>query len=301
MNQIPQQQLLPNQIDRLAAQKYFYLMAERIQIIHLLFAVPFVLFGSLVVAFFPKFNVYAAFWGISITFLDILVFVPYQSSLKKNAAKIQELFDCEVLNLEWSTLKCGRRPEEETILEAALKFNTLKPNYPYLKDWYPPEVGQLPIYKARLICQRTNCWWDAKLRRNYADMVIFLLIILATILVILGLIGGSSLESFLLVTLVPLTPALILGTRQYSEHIESASSWQNLKEYSEQLWEQAIAGQKTSQELTQSSRRLQDEIYEHRCKSPLIFNWLYHRLRPAYAQQTDRGVKIMIEEALRSP
>ncbi len=301
MNQIPQQQLLPNQIDRLAAQKYFYLLAERIQIIHLLLSVPFVLIGSLIVVFFTKFNVYAAFWGIFITFLDILFFDPYQKGLKKQAAKIQELFDCEVLKLEWSTLKCGRRPEEETILEAALKFNTIKPNYPYLKDWYPPEVGHLTIYKARIICQRTNCWWDAKLRRNYANIIIFLVIILAIILVILGLIAGSSLENFLLVTLVPLTPALILGTRHYSEYTASASSWQNLKEYSEQLWEQAIAGQKTPQELTESSRRLQDEIYEHRCKSPLIFNWIYHRLRPAYTQQTDRAVKIMIEEALISP
>lgn len=301
MNKIPQVQLLTNQIDRLAAQQYFYLIAERIQTIHLFCSVPVVLIGSLVVAFFPKFNVYTAFWGLSITFLDIIFFNRYYKLFKKQAAKIQELFDCDVLELEWSTLKAGRRPDEETILEAASKFNINKPNYTYIKDWYPPEVGQLPIYQARIICQRTNCWWDAKLRRNYANWVIVLLIILVITLVVLSLISGSSLESFLLGTLVPLTPAFILGTRQYSEHIESASSWQNLKEYSEQLWEQAVGGQKTSQELTQSSRRLQDEIYEHRCKSPLIFNWLYHRLRPAYVQQTDRGVKTMIEEALRYP
>jgi len=301
MNQIPQQQLLPNQIDRLAAQKYFYLMAERIHTVHLFLSGPCVLLGSLIVVFFPKFNVYTAFWGILITFSDILFLDSYQKSLKKQAAKIQELFDCEVLSLDWSILKCGRRPEEETILEAALKFNAIQPNYPYLKNWYPSEVGQLPIHKARIICQRTNCWWDAKLRRTYANVIIFLVIILAIILLILGLISGSTLENFLLATLVPLTPALILGTRQYKEHIESALSWQNLKEYSEYLWEQAIVGQKSLQEITQLSRHLQDEIYEHRCKSPLIFNWLYHRLRPTYSQQMDRAVKVMIEEALTSP
>lgn len=301
MNTIPKTQLLPNQIERLAAQQYFYLIAERIQTIHLFCSVPLVLIGSLIVVFFTKFNVYTAFWGLSITVLDTLFFTPYHKSLKKQAAKIQELFDCDVLNLEWSTLKAGRRPDEETILEAASKFNIYKPNYPNIKDWYPPEVGQLPIHKARIICQRTNCWWDAKLRHNYANRIVFLLIILAIIVIILGLIGGSSLESFILGTLVPLTPAFILGTRQYNEHMESANSWQNLKEYSEHLWEQALEGQKTPQELTQSSRRLQDEIYEHRCKSPLIFNWLYDRLRPAYVQQTDRAVKTMIEDALKYP
>ncbi|HLP88261.1 MAG TPA: S-4TM family putative pore-forming effector [Nostocaceae cyanobacterium] len=301
MNSIPQYQLETKQIDRLAAQQYFYLVAARMQTIQIICSVPVVLIGSLIVVFFPNLNVYTAFWGLIVTFIDIIYLNHYQNLLKQQAAKVQELFDCHVLDLEWNNVKLGRRPEEETILDAATKFNIIKPNYSYLKDWYPPEVGNLPIYQARIICQRTNCWWDAKLRRYYANWLITLLFILALILLILGLISDFSLENFILSTLVPLMPAFVLGTRQYNEHIESANSWQRLKEYSEQLWEQAINGQKTPQELTQLSRCLQDEIYEHRYKSPLIFDWLYNRLRPAYCQQTDRAVKVMIEEALKSP
>ena len=221
--------------------------------------------------------------------------------IKKQAAKIQEVFDCDILELEWAAIKIGRRPDEETVLEAASYFKKSNPNYPHLTDWYPPEIDQLPIHQARIICQRTNCWWDSKLRRKYANWIVALLVTLVIALLIIGLIGNSSLESFILRTLVPLNPAFLLGTRQYSEHIESANSWHKLKEYSEQLWEQAISKQKVPQELTQSSRCLQDEIYEHRCKSPLIFDWLYRRLRPAYAQQTDRAVKAMVEEALKNP
>ncbi|MBD1864555.1 MULTISPECIES: S-4TM family putative pore-forming effector [Trichocoleus] len=301
MNSIPQEQVLPHQIDRLAAQQYFYSAAKRIQAIHIFCSVPLVLIGSLIAAFFPQFSVYTALWGLSITFLDVIFFSPYQKMFKKQAAKIQEIFDCDVLKLEWASIKIGRRPDEETVLEAASHFKKANPSYPHLTDWYAKEVGQLPIEQARIICQRTNCWWDSKLRRNYANWVVILLSSLVIALVIIGLIGNYSLESFILRTLVPLTPAFLLGTRQYSEHIESANSWQRLKEYSEQLWEQAISKQKTDQELTQSSRCLQDEIYEHRCKSPLIFDWLYHQLRPAYSEQTDRGVKAMVEDALRAP
>jgi hypothetical protein len=38
-----------------------------------------------------------------------------------------------------------------------------------LKDWYPVSVGQLPIHEARLICQRSNIWWDAKQKLRYCN------------------------------------------------------------------------------------------------------------------------------------
>ena len=45
--------------------------------------------------------------------LDPALFNLWQQSLKQQAAKIQELFDCDVLQLEWRELKVGRRPDAE--------------------------------------------------------------------------------------------------------------------------------------------------------------------------------------------
>lgn len=46
-----------------------------------------------------------------------------------------------------------------------------------LKDWYPKEVAALALPLARLVCQRANCWWDANLRRKYANWLLAILIV----------------------------------------------------------------------------------------------------------------------------
>jgi hypothetical protein len=301
MNTIPQEQLTHKQIERLAAQRQIYSDAKRIQVVLITLSVPCVIVLTLVAAVFPRFQVFVAFWGIIVTILDIVVFTPRQKLLQEKAAKIQQLFDCDVLQMDWFKLNSGNRPEPETVVEASSRHKRIDPNYSKLQNWYPVSVGQLQIHLARLICQRTNCWWDAQLRRRYAVWGLVTIVGLTVLVFLVGLIGGLTLEKFFLVVLAPLIPAVVLGIRQYIEHTEAAARLDSLKESCEGLWSHAIRGRFTPQEVTEESYKLQNEIYDNRKRNPLIFNWIYRRLRKQQEEQMNRGAEELIEEALRNP
>lgn len=285
MNTIQQQQITQKQLERLAGQRQLYSEAKRIQGIQMMLAGPFVALWSLVVVWEPQLRVYSALWGIFVTLLDTFLFSRQQRSLKQQAAKIQELFDCDVLHISWSDVKVGHRPDAEAIMEAASDFKRHNPDLSMLKNWYPAAVDKLPIHLGRLICQRSNCWWDFRLRRRYITYVTVSVVILTVFVVLAGFIGGMTLEKFTLAILAPLMPAFVLAMRQYNEHKEYMESSDRLKEYIEKLWSNAIESKVTPEELTIESRALQDEIYDRRRRSPLIFDWVYQRLE--LARRTD--------------
>lgn len=301
MNTIPQEQVTPKQLERLAAQRQLYSDAKRIQAVLITLSVPCVILLTLLAAIFPKLQVYVAFWGILITILDIIVFTPQQKSLQEKAAKIQQIFDCDILQMDWSKLNSGNRPAPEAIVEASSRHKRIDPNYSKLQNWYPISVGQLPIHLARLICQRSNCWWDSELRRRYAIWGLVAVGGLAVIVCLVGLIGSLTLEKFFLVVLAPLIPALILGIRQYKEHTEAAARLDRRREQADELWSQAIKGRLAPQELTEESYKLQNEIYDNRRRNPLIFEWIYDRLQGEQEIQMNRGAEDLVEEALRNP
>jgi hypothetical protein len=180
------------------------------------------------------------------------------------------------------------------------RHRRIDPEYKGLRDWYAPSVGNLPIQLARLVCQRASCWWDAKLRRRYAIWVLIALGIFSAVIVMLSLKKGATLENFILVGLTPLMPAIILAVKQFYEHNDAAARADRLKEYTEKLWSEALQGGSSPEELAVRSRQLQDEIYEHRRRSPLIFNWIYWRLRNQHEELMNKGADALVSEALRS-
>jgi hypothetical protein len=301
MNSIPQEQNTQCQLERLAAQRQLYSDAKTLQIINVIISVPLVITWSILVAIFPKMAVYAGLWGISAAFLDILVFSRLQKSAQEKAAKIQQLFDCEVLQFNWSSLNCGIRIEPETIIDASTRFKRKNLNYSNLQDWYPVSVGQLPIPQARIICQRSNIRWDSQLRRRYSKWVIAVLVTLTVIVFMIGLIGGLTLEKFLLAVLAPLAPAFVFGLRQYIEHNEAATRLDRLRENAEALLQEVINGRFTPQDLERESYSLQAQIYDNRRRSPLIFDWLYSRLRRKDEEQMNKGAEALIQELKQTP
>lgn len=48
------------------------------------------------------------------------------------------------------------------------------------------------------------------------------------------------------------------------------------------------------------SRLVQNEIFDHRARSPLVFDWLYWRLRGKHEIEMQDGAEEQVEEYLRS-
>ncbi|MBD2491979.1 S-4TM family putative pore-forming effector [Aulosira sp. FACHB-615] len=301
MNDIPQKQNFHNQLEKLAAQRQLYSDAKALQFISVLITIPLAIIWSIVIVFFPGMTVYAGLWAIIASLLESLVFANIQKSLQEKAAKIQQLFDCEVLQFNWLNLNCGVRVEPETIIDAANKFKRKDPNYVSLIDWYPQVVSQLSIDQARIICQRSNIWWDAQLRRRYNKLIIAILFILTVIVFLISIIGGLTLEKFLLAFIAPLAPAYVFGLRQYSEHKEAANRLDKLREDAEALLQELKNGKLTPQDLERESYTLQTQIYDHRRRSPLILDRLYSHLRRKNEEQMNKGAEVLIEEFKRNP
>jgi hypothetical protein len=248
------------------------------------------------VAAVPDAKSYSAFWGLLVALADVLWLTPLQKRLREHASRIQEGFDCDVLTLPWNDIKVGRQEDHEFVREQANKYEKIASRFPSIDNWYAPVVGILPIEVARIICQRSNCWWDSNQRRKYANLIIGSLTIIVLCVLGLGLIGGLTVEKLFLAVISPLSPAIILGIRQYSEHREAAGRLDKLKEHAEKLWLAALATPRNT-DLSIKSRVLQDEIFENRKRSPLVLDWLYRHLRDDYEAQMNYGAEQLVAEA----
>ena len=109
-----------------------------------------------------------AFYGLAMLLVDEFLIDPSQQMVKRKAAIAQEMFDVELFQLPWNATKVQDRLEQSEIAELAPKSRATPGSAARLQNWYPPVVGNVPIEIGRLICQRTNVWWDSKLRRRYA-------------------------------------------------------------------------------------------------------------------------------------
>ena len=246
--------------------------------------------GALAVALSPEAQPWVAFAGVLVLFLVTLWLDPWKDRLREAAANIQEDFDCTVLHLPWNELLAGRRPDAAEIHEAAEKDRPA-PEAP-LKNWYPTIIDSLPLHQARVICQRMNCQWDSKLRRQYRTAIQVTLHLIGASVFVLGLLTGMDLQKFVLAVAVPLSPTLLLGMREVQRQGEAAVAVDCLKDFSESLWKGIVQGKVMEPEATSRSRNLQDAILRHRRTNPFIFDWVYRRFRKDY----EKGMNISSED-----
>jgi uncharacterized membrane protein len=292
VNSIPAIQVTDKQLARLRAQRALYSRAKAILAVQICLSVPFAVFWSILALFYQESKVYAGFWGLAITLLDLVALTPWQKTLKIKAAKIQEEFDCDVLNLPWRSVAVGDRPDPEDVAA----WSSPGKNDDVLRNWYPPAVGDLPLPLARVICQRANCWWDAELRRRYAKGALGVIAGIFLVTITIALAGHFRMDQWLLTIVLPLVPVFILGLRQSIEQKEAADRLDVLRRHTERIWRELLAGA-SAESVTQQSRELQDEIFDHRRRNPLIFDWIYRLLRDQQEELMNRAASDLIEEA----
>ena len=297
MSSITSEQNTDKQLQRLAAQRQLYATAKNVLAFHVLLSGPLAVASAFLVLLFPVAKGYIALWAVAVVLCDIFWLTPWQKRLRGSAAGIQELFDCDVMSLPWNDLKAGKRPDPELVKEQAEKYATWAHKMPPLNNWYPAEVGELPLHIGRIVCQRSNCWWDSKQRKRYATSVIAIVSAVFVIVLVLAMSNKLTIEDFIVKVLAPLTPALLLGIRQHSDHIEAAARLDKLKDHAEKLWSEAFSGKRSPTYLTTAARGLQDEIIEGRRRSPLVFDAIFKWLRRDYDAQMNHGAAELVAEA----
>lgn len=295
MNLIADKQNSPLNLTRLEAQRHLYSRAKTILLWQMLLGGPVAVALAFFGPHFPAIKVLAALWGILVAIADVVWLMRLQKRWRTLAAQIQEQFDCDVLQLPWNDVKAGKEPIPEVVEEAAEQYRAQN-GVTSLLNWYSPQVSQVPIHVARIICQRQNCWWDSNQRRKYAAVVVVLVLGVFLGVLAVSIPQGITLERFLVAVLFPLLPALLIGYRQFNEQLEAATRLDDLREHAERLWAEVLTGLSAETATTQA-RRLQDEILEHRKRSPLVFDYVFELLRAKHQTLANRTTDQYIAEA----
>jgi hypothetical protein len=200
------------------------------------------------------------------------------------------------LKLDWNKLVAGSRvdPEELRAIASGQMSDKEKKG---LKDWYEGAISRLPLPVGRLLCQRTNVVYDLRVRRMYSGALFFIAGLLGAALLAVGLYHGLKVDQLIISVGLPVLPLVSFVLREYRKQEDTIESLTTLKGEIEKVWDKALAGASV-EDLTLSSRALQDAIYRHRASNPLVFDWLYNRLRKKSEAQAKHAAETLVAEAV---
>jgi len=297
-NRISSDQNSDSQLSRLAAASQVYAWGKRILGIQATITVVGGFLSPVFVAHFSDLRVWAAFYAFAVALLDAVALERLQSDNRQTGAKIQELFDCELLELPWRPLIAGARPAPELVTEASSRYRRKHKDLAQLENWYSPSVSQLPLPLARLVCQRTNAWWDSTLRKRYSSALTATLWALGIFVVGFAIYRGLTIESFVVSVLAPLTPAILWGVREIRKHTSFAGRLVRLQTHIDARWREAVTGSVPENLLETDSISVQDEIFHSRSTSPFVFNWVYRILRAGKEQTMHTVSAQLVDQAV---
>ena len=131
----------------------------------------------------------------------------------KEAASVQEEFDCAVFPLPWNDL-CLERPTPRLVADAVTRADD---DMSELRDWYP-NTGDLQRPLDVLLCQRSNFGWGASVHRQWAAALV------AGLVSLLAGSLGAVLLSLPAIALVPLLAPLRELADMIAKNRDSAAS-----------------------------------------------------------------------------
>lgn len=272
-------------LKRLAAQRQLYSEAKKLM--HIQFSLTGVFTVALAVignTIDEKYLVYTAFAAIIVAFLDEFFLSKKIDSIKQDAARIQEEFDCDVLRIPHNNIKIGNISMMESIQEKSKDYLAKHTDYSELNNWYPG-LNEDDNRYYRLICQATNCWWNQNLRGKYSDILLILLSCVFAIFLLVAIIKGITVSVFLMSVLTPILPALILVCKTRKDNSRAIENLNHMKGKLDEIISKAENSEHYSDEqLLNDSRCLQDMIFDNRALSPLISDKLYFRHRDSFEQ-----------------
>lgn len=243
----------------------------------------------------PEVRPYLALSGLILMVLEAALIERVQKDRLKRGAKLQEQFDTEVFGLPWNRFVTGAQVEHEDVraLSAKPMSDAREKHY---RAWYEACVGRLPLHLARLVCQRTNISYDARLRRKFGNRLLFLTILFGAGLLYAGLMLGLKFPDLVMTLVVPFMPALTWALKERLQQTNAAASLTNLGGEWDKIWTKALGGG-DAVAITVESRALQDAIYQHRERSPLVFDWVYYLLRSSNEDEAHHAAEELVANA----
>ncbi len=267
----------PENIDRLAAQKQLYIEAKRMFLLLIILVVPGAILISLMKLIFGLFAIdiseYAYTYSISITLFELLIINFVINEKKKNAAKIQEEFDCNLYDLRWHKIVVGKKAPKEMINTYSDKFKSSGPDMNKLIDWYPVELNKKNHLEATLLCQKTNLNYDVSIRNSLKKRIWVFMVLTLLLIFIFALLSNATLSDFIIHFIVISFPVFTVSIKLLIELNKTIKNAEELKNIIESVIEDP-------ENITETDiRSIQDKIFTSRKESSLIPEFYYNRVR----------------------
>lgn len=298
MNDIPVQQAKPERIRFLRARDRNYHFAKWTQGVMVSVSIALPVLGAIEGPTHPTVKAFVALVAIILLLLDTAWIERLQKDRIKRGAKLQEQFDTEVFQLPWNRFVAGKPVDLEE-----LRRLSAKPVDParetHFLSWYDKSVGKLPLYLGRMVCQRTNLRYDSRLRRTYGGWVLGATVVFVVVMLGISVPIGVQLNDLLLNVAVPFMPLLTWALKEHRAQTTSASSIENLFAEWDTLWGKALRDG-TVADMEAGSRNLQDAIYQYRERNPLVFDWVYYRMRNASEDEAHHAAEELVATAIKS-
>lgn len=243
----------------------------------------------------PEIRPYLALASLILLVMETAQFDRIQKDRLKRGAKLQEQFDTDVFGLPWNRFVTGAPVDHEDVRRLSAKPLSDK-REAHFQAWYEACIGRVPLHLARLIGQRTNISYDSRLRRRYGGWLLTVTFVFGVALLYTGLYEGLQFPDLIMSLVVPFLPVLTWALRERMQQANAAISLANLNGEWDKIWTKALGGADATA-LTFESRSLQDAIYQHRERSPLVFDWVYFIFRSANEDEAHHAAEDLVRKA----
>ncbi len=258
----------------LAAQRQLYSEEKQLLLVQVILALGGSLVAFGVVCLLPQYTSQANAIAFVVAVIDCFLIQYFLGGKKKSAAKIQELFDCNLLQLNWNA---GQKPAPDLFIAAADRHPAGKKAS--LENWYLGGLAEVPFPVARIVCQMTNVSYDTAVRKQYAIFLGFALGILLLASLLLGICCAMPVDKLLSSILLPFLPGISFIALQIKEHVQAIARLKSLREETDRAWSLCKEKPPEDEALRTASRQLQDKILENRSESATVFDVVYKTCR----------------------
>lgn len=256
-------------IDMLSAQRHYYSRAKFVVYASLFFCVIVVAVLSILN------NMYSSeILGKIVLAYSIFAFVlsgmlrDYRNKLQDLAARIQHLFDIKLFGLKWDAALCGIEPRVEDVKKGKQKKQDR------LDNWYKDIPDDLPLDAVTLVCLRMNVVYDKSMKQKLSDLMYFVVSLITIVIVAFN--NDRTIWDMALYSIVPLLPVAKFFYDVKRRIDCDKERLIRLDVSIDTLMKKAIQEGVIEKEELQNINNL---IFEHRCASPLVPDWLYNILR----------------------
>lgn len=282
-------------IKLLACQRVTYSQAKIYFYIQCILAIPIPIIISLVGKYY-KIETDELAWIFSLYLIlngiGYLYFEKQIKHLKGVAAGIQELFDCRVLNIEWNSTLVSKKPSSEFIDNKSLEFFKTNDNSKLL-NWYSKKISPLNSNLSTLICQSTNCTYDAKFRKLVNFRLLLIALFTFLVILVVSAFNDLTLKSFFTNVLIPSLPVFLLAWKVY---ITNNENLQELIDISNKI-DKHLSNKNINSNIDDIEiRKIQDRIYHSRKSRNLLPDWVFFKFRKKLEKSMDYLVVEKINE-----